>query len=234
MLRFHVEALAASRLDHLNIVRVLDFGCEPVSLHGALGANAGGHEAEPPSLLVPGHRAPRRRGPHRPPERRADPAPERIVSIMRQLRSALQHAHDAGVIHRDVKPENIRLVPRVDDDGAPLEQVKLLDFGTAKLLHDDRSGRFPAARPCSPCPTRTTAGSSSNPGLHEPGAGRRAACRCAERRLRVRRAALRDGHRAAPLRAPDARRARRRARRVPAAPTERALHPALRSGSWRR
>lgn len=142
VLRFHVEALAASRLDHPNIVRVLDFGCEPVSLHGALGASAGGHEAEPPSLwyLVTEHLD----GEDLIDLLNAAPIlpPERIVSIMRQLCSALQHAHDAGVIHRDVKPENIRLVPRVDDDGAPFEQVKLLDFGTAKLLHDDRSGAF--------------------------------------------------------------------------------------------
>ncbi|WP_437594200.1 protein kinase domain-containing protein [Sorangium sp. So ce1000] len=145
VLRFHVEALAASRLDHPNIVRVLDFGCEPVSLHGALGADAGGHEAEPPSLwyLVTEHLD----GEDLIDLLNATPIlpPERIVSIMRQLCSALQHAHDAGVIHRDIKPENIRLVPRIDDDGAPLEQVKLLDFGTAKLLQDEESGAFGGA-----------------------------------------------------------------------------------------
>ncbi|AUX32835.1 MULTISPECIES: serine/threonine-protein kinase [Sorangium] len=145
VLRFHVEAMAASRLDHPNIVRVLDFGCEPSCPHGAPFTGADGREPEPPSLwyLVTEHldggdlidllnAAP------------ILPA-ERIVAIMRQLCSALQHAHDAGVIHRDVKPENIRLVPRVDDDGAPFEQVKLLDFGTAKLLHDERSGALAGA-----------------------------------------------------------------------------------------
>ncbi|WP_437282839.1 serine/threonine-protein kinase [Sorangium sp. So ce375] len=151
VLRFHVEALAASRLDHPNIVRVLDFGCEPVSLHGALGASAGGHEAEPPSLwyLVTEHLD----GEDLIDLLNASPIlpTERIVSIMRQLCSALQHAHDAGVIHRDIKPENIRLVPRIDDDGAPFEQVKLLDFGTAKLLHDERSGAFGGA-PLLPVP----------------------------------------------------------------------------------
>ncbi|WP_437581369.1 protein kinase domain-containing protein [Sorangium sp. So ce887] len=142
VLRFHVEALAASRLDHPNIVRVLDFGCEPTE---ALGAGAGGREPEPPSLwyLVTEHLD----GEDLIDLLNATPIlpAERIVAIMRQLCSALQHAHDAGVIHRDVKPENIRLVPRVDDDGAPFEQVKLLDFGTAKLLHDERSGAFPGA-----------------------------------------------------------------------------------------
>ncbi|XXX82291.1 serine/threonine-protein kinase [Sorangium sp. So ce134] len=142
VLRFHVEAMAASRLDHPNIVRVLDFGCEPAE---SLGAGAGGREPGPPSLwyLVTEHLD----GEDLIDLLNAAPIlpAERIVAIMRQLCSALQHAHDAGVIHRDVKPENIRLLPRVDDDGAPFEQVKLLDFGTAKLLHDERSGALAGA-----------------------------------------------------------------------------------------
>ncbi|WP_437321545.1 serine/threonine-protein kinase [Sorangium sp. So ce385] len=145
VLRFHVEAMAASRLDHPNIVRVLDFGCEPSCPHGAPFAGADGREPEPPSLwyLVTEHLD----GEDLIDLLNAAPIlpAERIVAIMRQLCSALQHAHDAGVIHRDVKPENIRLVPRVDDDGAPFEQVKLLDFGTAKLLHDERSGALAGA-----------------------------------------------------------------------------------------
>ncbi|WP_437942373.1 serine/threonine-protein kinase [Sorangium sp. So ce341] len=145
VLRFHVEAMAASRLDHPNIVRVLDFGCEPSFPHGAPFAGADGREPEPPSLwyLVTEHLD----GEDLIDLLNAAPIlpAERIVAIMRQLCSALQHAHDAGVIHRDVKPENIRLVPRVDDDGAPFEQVKLLDFGTAKLLHDERSGALAGA-----------------------------------------------------------------------------------------
>lgn len=143
--RFHVEALAASRLDHPNIVRILDFGCEPSSPHGAPVASAGGREAPPASLwyLVTEHLD----GEDLIDLLNASPMlpMERIIAIMRPLCSALQHAHDAGVIHRDVKPENIRLVPRVDDDGEPFEQVKLLDFGTAKLLHDDPSGALPGA-----------------------------------------------------------------------------------------
>ncbi|WP_437786534.1 protein kinase domain-containing protein [Sorangium sp. So ce1097] len=141
--RFHVEALAASRLDHPNIVRVLDFGCEPSCPRGALVAGAG--EAPPASLwyLVTEHLD----GEDLIDRLNASPIlpTERVIAIMRPLCSALQHAHDAGVIHRDVKPENIRLVPRVDDDGEPFEQVKLLDFGTAKLLHDDPSGALPGA-----------------------------------------------------------------------------------------
>ncbi|WP_437878794.1 protein kinase domain-containing protein [Sorangium sp. So ce513] len=143
--RFHVEALAAGRLDHPNIVRVLDFGCEPSCPRDGLVAGAAGREAPPASLwyLVTEHLD----GEDLIDLLNASPIlpTERIIAIMRPLCSALQHAHDAGVIHRDVKPENIRLVPRVDDDGEPLEQVKLLDFGTAKLLHDDASCALPGA-----------------------------------------------------------------------------------------
>ncbi|WP_437738129.1 protein kinase domain-containing protein [Sorangium sp. So ce1335] len=143
--RFHVEALAASRLDHPNIVRILDFGCEPSCPGGALGAGAGGREEAPASLwyLVTEHLD----GEDLIDLLNAAPIlpAERIIAIVRPLCSALQHAHDAGVIHRDVKPENIRLVPRVDDDGEPFQQVKLLDFGTAKLLHGDPSGALPGA-----------------------------------------------------------------------------------------
>ncbi|WP_437683299.1 serine/threonine-protein kinase [Sorangium sp. So ce131] len=147
VLRFHVEALATGRLDHPNIVRVLDFGCEPAPVLAARGADAraGDLEAEPPSLwyLVTEHLD----GEDLIELLNAEPIlpAERIVAIMRQLCAALQHAHEAGVVHRDVKPENIRLVPRLGDDGEMVELVKLLDFGTAKLLHDDPSGALAGA-----------------------------------------------------------------------------------------
>ncbi len=57
----------------------------------------------------------------------------RIIPIVRQVCEALTLAHDAGVIHRDLKPTNIMVVRGRDDE----EQVKVLDFGLAKSFTKD-------------------------------------------------------------------------------------------------
>jgi serine/threonine-protein kinase len=55
--------------------------------------------------------------------------PARALAIVRQVLDALGHAHGLGVVHRDVKPENIMVSGEADT-------VKVLDFGVAKLLGD--------------------------------------------------------------------------------------------------
>ena len=50
------------------------------------------------------------------------------ADIMRQVLAGLRHAHDKGVVHRDIKPDNIFLANK---DGERI--VKILDFGIAKL-----------------------------------------------------------------------------------------------------
>jgi serine/threonine-protein kinase len=62
----------------------------------------------------------------------------RILSIARQICSALDAAHKVGVVHRDIKPDNIFIIER---SGVPLF-VKILDFGVAKLVK--RIGASPA------------------------------------------------------------------------------------------
>lgn len=54
---------------------------------------------------------------------------EEAVPIALQIADALQYAHDRGIVHRDVKPDNIFLLP----DG----RAKLMDFGVAHVLSDE-------------------------------------------------------------------------------------------------
>jgi serine/threonine-protein kinase len=53
----------------------------------------------------------------------------RAASILRQVGRALTAAHDQGICHRDIKPDNIMLESPATED----EQAKLIDFGIAKL-----------------------------------------------------------------------------------------------------
>ncbi|WP_332648070.1 Stk1 family PASTA domain-containing Ser/Thr kinase [Lysinibacillus sp. 54212] len=106
--RFQREALSATSLSHPNIVSVYDVG-EDGDMHYIVMEYIKGktlkqyiQEFSPLS-------------------------PARSVHIMKQLTSAIAHAHENGIIHRDIKPQNIL----VDDDG----NVKITDFGIATTLN---------------------------------------------------------------------------------------------------
>jgi serine/threonine-protein kinase len=63
-------------------------------------------------------------------------SPQRAAGILLQCASGLAAAHAAGVIHRDLKPDNVFLTPTAEK-----EFVKLLDFGVAKMVGQGRLTR---------------------------------------------------------------------------------------------
>jgi serine/threonine-protein kinase len=107
--RFEREAKSASRLDHENCVRVLDFGVDTVGLYLVM-------------ELLDGRELKR--------ELAAGALPAtRVAEIGRQVARALAHAHEAGLVHRDLKPDNVFLARRGDG-----EVAKILDFGLARAV----------------------------------------------------------------------------------------------------
>jgi serine/threonine-protein kinase len=125
--RFHVEAVAGGRLDHPNVVRVLDFGSDPDD--GLFYLVTEHLEGEDLSDVLDAEGV--------------LPLP-RMVAIARQACSGLAHAHERGVVHRDLKPGNLRLVPREDETGRSHERLVLLDFGAAQIEPDEG---LPRTRP---------------------------------------------------------------------------------------
>jgi serine/threonine-protein kinase len=110
--RFRREAKVVARLSHPGVVELYDVG---------------EHESGAPYLVmeyVPGESLD---------EVFADGSPlasRQALQLVRQIANALSCAHDAGVIHRDLKLANLLLVPQA---GAP-DRVKVVDFGIAKVV----------------------------------------------------------------------------------------------------
>src|SRR5512143_656001 len=110
--RFFQEAKAASAIRHAGIVEVFDYGRLPsgqafIAMELLRGEDLAGFATRHGRL-----------------------APALAAQIAMQMFSALDAAHMAGVIHRDLKPDNIYLVRDASAPGAI--RVKILDFGIAK------------------------------------------------------------------------------------------------------
>mgnify|MGYP000983747993 CR=1 FL=1 len=114
--RFKIEALAVSRLNHPNTIRIFDFGqTDDGTLYFAMEYLDGVALEE---ALRRDHAFPARRAMH----------------VLRQMASSLVEAHEKGIVHRDLKPDNVFLT-RVGEDQ---DFVKVLDFGVAKLREADK------------------------------------------------------------------------------------------------
>jgi serine/threonine-protein kinase len=112
--RFLNEARAATRLEHPNVVEVLDMGrSEDGAIYQALELLQGETLA---ALLA----------------RNGKLGASEAVALLLPIMDALHRAHELGIIHRDIKPGNVFLRAR---EGHAPEPV-LLDFGVAKLLED--------------------------------------------------------------------------------------------------
>ncbi|MBB6443791.1 Stk1 family PASTA domain-containing Ser/Thr kinase [Bacillus benzoevorans] len=106
--RFHREAQSATSLAHPNIVSIYDVGEEEQSIYYIVMEYVEGKTLK---QYI----------------QQNSPIPvDKALSIMRQLTSAIAHAHQNHIIHRDIKPDNIL----IDQHG----NVKITDFGIAMAL----------------------------------------------------------------------------------------------------
>ncbi len=109
--RFLKEARAAARLNHPNIVQIYDFGCVDSIYYLAM-EFVDGHSLG--TYLKRGHFS-----------------ESESIQIIRHACRALSVAHADGIVHRDIKPDNLMLTSRGD--------VKLVDLGIAKRLDEEAS-----------------------------------------------------------------------------------------------
>lgn len=126
LMRFQREAKAAHDLNHPNLVRVHDFGTmnddTPYLVMDFV-------QGETLSHLV---------------KDRGRLSVQLALAIFVQVCEGLSHAHERGIVHRDLKPSNIMVqTSRTPDSVA---EVKILDFGIAKILHESELESLPLTR----------------------------------------------------------------------------------------
>jgi beta-lactam-binding protein with PASTA domain len=115
--RFRREARAAALLSHPNIVAVHDWGATSTGTYFMVMEFVRGRNLR--DLLSANDRL----------------EPQQAVEVLLQILAALDHAHRRGIVHRDVKPENVLITP----EGT----VKVADFGLARALAEARVSQAP-------------------------------------------------------------------------------------------
>ena len=116
--RFQDEALAASRLNHPNTVSIIDYGQTSDGLLYLVMEYLRGPTLT--HLIAKEHPLP----------------PARVLAILDQILAGVEEAHLAGVIHADLKSDNIIVEQRRTGQ----DQVKVVDFGIARLVNAPREG----------------------------------------------------------------------------------------------
>ena len=114
--RFHREAQAVASLDHPNIVRAYDVDAETdgsMEIHFLVMEYVEGMSLQ--ELIA----------------KKGTLDPKEAADFIRQAAEGLEHAHAAGLVHRDIKPGNLL----VDKSGV----VKLLDLGLARFFNDEEN-----------------------------------------------------------------------------------------------
>jgi serine/threonine protein kinase len=122
--RFHTEAIAMCRLSHPNIVSVLDYGHTDdgaafLVLEYVPGKTIGQLVRDAGALSF-----------------------DRIAIVMTQLLDAIGEAHAAGVIHADIKSDNVLVEATRTGD-----RVRVVDFGLARLSRNDRGDAMVSGTP---------------------------------------------------------------------------------------
>jgi serine/threonine protein kinase len=116
--RFEREAIAAGNIQSPHVAAATDFGCLPGGSFFLVMEYVDGRTLR--SVLEAGALE-----------------PARALHVLKGIASALRAAHALGIVHRDMKPENIMLVKRDGD----ADFVKVLDFGIAKVDGLGRGGQ---------------------------------------------------------------------------------------------
>ena len=138
--RFTREALSAAQLTHHNIVQVYDVGnadhIHYISMEFVRGENLGTMVKDEGRLTL-----------------------EDAAGYILQAARGLKYAHDRGIIHRDIKPDNLM----VNEHGI----VKIADMGLAKMGEEIQKTKVASAAMTSSAPTVGAASFDSNLTMHD-------------------------------------------------------------------